>query len=49
LDYVYRFAVPELKYAVDASKNDEAVALLDFIISGQRLKDIADLSLELAR
>lgn len=48
LDCVYHFALPELKNAVDASGNDEAASLLDSMISGERLRDIADLPLDLA-
>lgn len=47
LDCVYHFALPELMEAVEASENDEALALLEIMVSGKRLKDIADLPLDL--
>lgn len=48
LDCVYHFALPELQHAVKESGNDEAAVLLDSMISGDRLRDIADLPLDLA-
>lgn len=48
IDMVYHFALPELIEAVDACGNDEAVAMLDTLIRGERLRDIADLPLDLA-
>lgn len=48
LDCVYHFALPELQHAVNTSGNDEAASLLDSMISGERLRDIADLPLDLA-
>ncbi|MEL4544505.1 NgoMIV family type II restriction endonuclease [Luteococcus sp. H138] len=48
LDMVYHFALPELMDAVDALGNDEASAMLHTLVSGKRLRDIADLSLDLA-
>ncbi|MFT3877093.1 MAG: NgoMIV family type II restriction endonuclease [Propioniciclava sp.] len=47
LDMVYHFALPELIDAVDACGNDEAKAMLDMLVNGQRLRDIADLALDL--
>ncbi|GAA3514062.1 NgoMIV family type II restriction endonuclease [Georgenia daeguensis] len=48
LDTVYHFALPELTRAVLASDNDEAVSMLNILISGKRLRDISDLPLDLA-
>lgn len=48
LDVVYHFALPELVGAVELSENDEAIHMLDILIKGQRLRDIADLALDLA-
>lgn len=48
IDCVYHFALPELQHAVLASDNDEAMNLLDSMVEGKRLKDIADLPLDLA-
>ena len=48
IDCLYHFALPELIQAVHASDNDEANTLLDTMVSGKRLRDIADLPLDLA-
>jgi hypothetical protein len=48
LDCVYHFALPELRRAVVASRNEEAIALLGTMIDGRRLKDIAALPVDLA-
>lgn len=48
IDTVYHFALPELQAAVAAHGNDESRELLAMMIEGQRLKDIADLPLDLA-
>ncbi|WP_353988632.1 NgoMIV family type II restriction endonuclease [Ruicaihuangia caeni] len=48
IDCLYHFALPELIDAVQASDNDEAMTLLDTMVSGKRLRDIADLPLDLA-
>lgn len=48
IDTLYHFALPELIQAVHAEENDEAVSMLDTMVSGNRLKDIADLPLDLA-
>lgn len=48
IDTLYHFALPELIAAVHAEDNDEAIAMLDTMVSGNRLKDIADLPLDLA-
>lgn len=48
VDMVYHFALPELIEAVKLSSNDEAVSMLDILLEGKRLRDIADLPLDLA-
>ncbi|MGR6978380.1 NgoMIV family type II restriction endonuclease [Mycobacteroides abscessus] len=48
VDMVYHFALPELVEGVKISGNDEAESLLDILIQGKRLRDIADLPLDLA-
>lgn len=48
IDCVYHFALPELQNAILQSDNDEAIQMLDIMISGKRLKDISDLPLDLA-
>lgn len=47
IDMVYHFALPELQKAVAASNNDEAAAMLDILTSGNRLRDISDLILDI--
>jgi len=47
LDTVYHFALPELIRATEASDNDEAQQTLATLINGRRLRDIADLPLDL--
>lgn len=48
IDTVYHFALPELIAATQDSGNDEAIKTLDTLVTGQRLRDIADLPLDLA-
>lgn len=48
IDTVYHFALPELIAATQASGNEEAIKTLDTLVTGQRLRDIADLPLDLA-
>ena len=48
IDTVYHFALPELITATQDSGNDEAIKTLDTLVTGQRLRDIADLPLDLA-
>jgi hypothetical protein len=48
LDVVYHFALPELVEGVKLSGNDEAIHMLDILITGKRLRDITDLALDLA-
>ncbi len=48
IDCVYHFALPELLEVVGSLNNSEAVDLLAIMVEGRRLKDIADLPLDLA-
>lgn len=48
IDCVYHFALPELVEAVSRSENDEAINLMNSMIQGKRIRDIADLPLDLA-
>lgn len=48
IDCVYHFALPELVDAVKADGGGDTAELLDTMIEGNRLKDIADLPLDLA-
>jgi hypothetical protein len=48
LDCVYHIALPELRVALVALKFDDALATFDELVDGRRLKDIADLPLDLA-
>jgi hypothetical protein len=49
VDCIYHFALPELDAAVAALEREEdAKRMLDILIEGRRLKDIADLPLDLA-
>ncbi len=48
IDCVYHFALDELYHAVSISGSDEPRELLNIMIDGKRLKDIADLPLDLA-
>jgi hypothetical protein len=47
IDCVYHFALDELQQAVADVKNTEAEDMLNIMVHGKRLKDIADLSLDL--
>lgn len=47
IDMVYHFALPELIEAVEATGNDEAISMLTYLVEGKRLRDIADLPLDL--
>ncbi|MBS1675645.1 MAG: restriction endonuclease [Actinobacteria bacterium] len=47
VDTVYHFALPELVAATAALDNDESQSILETLISGKRLRDIADLPLDL--
>ncbi len=48
LDCVYHFALPKLVRAVDESGNESQKEMLDMLIEGRRLRDIADLPFDLA-
>lgn len=48
LDCVYHLALPELVRAVDESGNESQKEMLDMLIEGRRLRDIADLPFDLA-
>jgi len=48
IDCVYHFALPELRAAVRDKGGEDTKELLDMMIEGKRLKDIADLPLDLA-
>jgi hypothetical protein len=48
IDCLYHFALPELIEAVVLSNNDEAYTLMTAMVDGKRLRDIADLPLDLA-
>jgi hypothetical protein len=47
IDCVYHAALDELKVAVEAVGNDDTRESLDQMVAGQRLRDIADLPLDL--
>jgi hypothetical protein len=48
IDCVYHFALAELLDVVESLGYDDAKELLDIMVGGKRLKDIADLPLDLA-
>ena len=48
IDCVYHFALEELIVAVAALNNSEAQDMLNIMIDGKRIKDIAALPLDLA-
>ena len=48
IDCVYHFALPELIESIEALGNDEATSMLNIMIEGRHLKDIADLPLDMA-
>jgi len=47
IDTLYHMALPELQAAVDELGNDEARSMLEMLVQGQRIRDIADLPLDL--
>lgn len=47
IDCVYHFALPELVESVNDLGNDDSIELLTSMIEGKRLRDIADLPLDL--
>lgn len=48
IDCVYHFALPELRDAVKALNLGDSEEMLDIMVGGKRLRDIADLPLDLA-
>ena len=48
IDMVYHFALPELIESVESTEQDEAATLLKTMVDGSRLRDIADLPLDLS-
>ena len=48
IDCVYHFALPELISSVDKLGSEDSVRLVRMMVEGKRLKDIADLPLDLA-
>lgn len=48
IDCVYHVALPELRESVHATKYGDSAELLETMITGRRIKDIADLPLDLA-
>ena len=48
IDCVYHVTLPELIASVEAGNYEDARELLEIMVSGKRLKDIADLPLDLA-
>ena len=47
IDCVYHLDLTELRQAIIEANNDKALQLLDIMIDGKRLRDIADLPLDL--
>lgn len=47
IDCVYHFALPELRHSLGSPGNDDRLEMLDMMIEGKRLRDIADLPLDL--
>jgi len=48
IDCVYHFALPELKTALQQSGNEDQRDMLETLLSGRRLRDIADLPFDLS-
>ncbi|MDK2973482.1 MAG: hypothetical protein PWP23_3237 [Candidatus Sumerlaeota bacterium] len=48
IDCVYHFALPEMHEAAKKAGNNDAMELIDIMVEGRRLRDIADLPLDLA-
>ena len=48
IDCVYHFALPELMSTLEDRSDEEMLELLNVMVEGKRLKDIADLPLDLA-
>ncbi|MFN4134584.1 MAG: NgoMIV family type II restriction endonuclease [Novosphingobium sp.] len=47
IDCVYHFALPELRAALEEPGSEDRLELLETMVSGKRLRDIADLPLDL--
>lgn len=47
VDFVYHAALPELREALTAAGNEDQLDMLNIIVEGRRLRDIADLVLDL--
>ena len=47
IDCVYHFALSELREALVEQGREEALELLDSMVEGKRLRDVADLPLDL--
>ncbi len=48
IDCIYHMALPELREATQASKNDDQMEMLQTLTEGRRLRDISDLPFDLA-
>lgn len=48
IDCVYHFALPEMRASAEAMDLEDAKELIDTMVEGNRLRDIADLPLDLA-
>jgi hypothetical protein len=48
IDCVYHVALPELMDAVTESHDETSMEVLDTMVSGRRLRDVADLPFDLA-
>jgi hypothetical protein len=48
IDCIYHFALPELQTAVAACASEDGIDALAGMVEGRRLRDIADLALDLA-
>jgi hypothetical protein len=48
IDCVYHFALPELRETVREGGWEDSIELVEMMVSGKRLRDIADLPLDLA-
>jgi hypothetical protein len=47
VDFVYHTALPELREALTATGNEDQLDMLNTIVEGRRIRDIADLVLDL--
>lgn len=48
IDCVYHFALPELRSALQETRYEDSLELLETLIEGERLRDISDLPFDLA-